>query len=177
MLIKSERRTNNNDSVSAIIAGIFFIMQFFFFMYGYNFLRFVVITWIGWFLFIPGFLLILLSRAGLRKNGILDNEGSWVNTTVFVDTDIYSVIRHPFSLGWLIMAIALAFVSQYWMSIYCMIIQIPLIVFDIICEEESNAKKFGSDYISYQVRVPMLNVFKGFSRNLLQKRTKKHMNS
>ncbi|MHA1964081.1 MAG: methyltransferase family protein [Candidatus Thorarchaeota archaeon] len=152
------------DHVAASIAGIFFLIQFIVFMYHYNFNGESFLRWIGWLLLIPGFLLLILSVSTLKKHGALEEGKSWVHTTLNVQQGVYGIVRHPFSIGWILIVIALALVSQYWVSILCMGVQMPLILLDIYSEEELNEKRFGSDYSAYQESVPMFNIFIGIVR-------------
>lgn len=171
MQTEEERKSNSMDQIAELIAGIFFIIQFLVFMYSYNFQGIELLRWFGWLLLIPGFLFITLSITSLKKHGFHEDGKSWVFTTVLVRQGVYGIVRHPFSLGWTMLAIALALVSQFWLSINCMIVQLPLIIFYSIHEEKKNIQRFGSDYLSYQQRVPMMNFFAGLKRNLMQKRT------
>ena len=165
MSTKEEQGIGIKDQAAAILAGIIFIVQFFVFALNFNFQGNSMVTLIGWLLFIPSFLLIILSRSSLKSNYEACADGS----TYLVQNDIYGQVRHPFSLGWCLLVIALAITSQFWFSTYLMILQIPLIVFDIICEEELNKQKFGPDYDRYQERVPMLNILVGIARTRSRK--------
>jgi protein-S-isoprenylcysteine O-methyltransferase Ste14 len=161
---ESENQYDFKDHVAASIAGIFFLIQFFIFMYYYNFNGESFLRWIGWLLLIPGFLLLTLSVSTLKKHGAPEEGKSWVHTTLNVQQGVYGIVRHPFSIGWILIVIALALVSQYWISILCMGVQMPLILLDIYREEELNEKRFGSDYLAYQESVPMFNIFIGIVR-------------
>ena len=119
------------DYIPTTLAGIFFALQFMIFMYNFNFNGVPIITWIGWLLLIPGFLLISLSRLS-PKNETSVNEGNgWKHTPAILKQSNYKLLRHPFLYGWLMLCVALAMISQYWLSIFCMGFQIPLIVFTV----------------------------------------------
>lgn len=156
--------------VALALGGFLFIIQFFLFMIYYDFQALEYVRFIGWLLFIPGFLLIMLSRSTLKEYGAPEEGKSWVFSTELVQRGVYSIIRHPFSIGWMIMAIDLALVSQYLLSILCVAIQLPLIAFIIVTEEKMNVGKFETEYINYQKNVPMINLFKGLIRYFLEKR-------
>ncbi|MHA3963153.1 MAG: methyltransferase family protein [Candidatus Thorarchaeota archaeon SMTZ1-45] len=172
MQTEEERKSTLKDEVASIEAGVFFIIQLYIFMYYYDFQGVELLRWIGWLLFIPGFLFITLATTALRKHGLPEEGKGWVFTTVLVQQGVYGIIRHPFALGWSILTVALALVSQFWLSIFCMIIQIPLIIFDIIHEEETNMQRFGPDYFSYQTHVPMMNFLAGLRLYLKKWRAK-----
>ena len=153
-----------------ILSGVLFVLQFFLFMFYYDFLGVVIIRWIGWILLILAFLLFTLSKSALKQHGAPEENKSWAFTTVLVQQGIYRVVRHPFSIGWIIMTIGLALVSQYWLSVLCMIMQLPLLVFGMVSEEEMNIGKFETEYINYQKSVPMANLFKGLVRYRIVRR-------
>ena len=49
-----------------------------------------------------GILLIILAMATLRRKGNLKESGDFTATTVVVKRGVYSVVRHPLYLGWLL---------------------------------------------------------------------------
>ncbi len=171
MTDESKSATSFKNQVAATAAGITFILQLYVFAYSYNFTGIEIVRWFGWLLLIPSFLLITLSITAFMKYGAIEEGKSWVYTTDFVQKGIYEIIRHPFSVGWTMFVIALAFISQHWLCIYFMGLQIPFITLVILSEEELNLEKFGSDYRTYQAKVPMVNPFTGIIRYLKNKRT------
>ena len=56
----------------------------------------------GWLIFTVGIVLIFLPMFVLRSKGKVKKEKDWIETTVLVDTGIYSVVRHPLYLVWLL---------------------------------------------------------------------------
>ena len=159
------RKQSTFSQLAPELCGILFMLQILVFMFYYDFSGVVILRWIGWILLIVAFLLFTLSKSALKQHGAPEENKSWVFTTVLVQQGIYGVVRHPFSMGWIIMTIGLAFVSQYWLSILCMIVQLPLIALGIVSEEKMNVEKFETEYIDYQKSVPMVNLFKGLFRN------------
>jgi protein-S-isoprenylcysteine O-methyltransferase Ste14 len=164
------RKQSTFSQLAPELCGILFMLQILVFMFYYDFSGVVILRWIGWILLIVAFLLFTLSKSALKQHGAPEENKSWVFTTVLVQQGIYGVVRHPFSMGWIIMTIGLAFVSQYWLSILFMIIQLPVIAFGIVSEEKMNVGKFETEYINYQKSVPMVNLFKGLVRYLLERR-------
>ena len=126
------------DYVPTAIAGVFFVIQFFMFMYDFNFLGVPTITLIGWLLLIPGFLFITLSKSALKDTASKEEGGEWMYTPVIFKLRDNRIFRHPFLVGWFLMSIALAMISQNWISIFCMGVQLPLIVFAIYNRTISN---------------------------------------
>ncbi len=159
MPTETKKESEKKDFTAIIIAGFFFLLQFVLFMYNYNFLGYELLIWTGWLLLIPGFILISLSMSRLKESNILEEA----STSTFCTKGVYEIVRHPLSLGWILLAVGFTFISQYWLSLYCLIIQLPLIVFDVICEEEFLEKKFDGEYRRYQDTVPMMNIFSGVS--------------
>lgn len=122
------------DYVPTTIAGIFFVIQFFIFMYNFNFEGVPILTWIGWLLLIPGFLLISLSRSSLKNQATMEEGKGWMYASVILKLRGDRLIRHPFLVGWFMISVALSMISQNWLSIFCMGIQLPLIIFTIYNE-------------------------------------------
>ncbi|MFW9807290.1 MAG: methyltransferase family protein, partial [Candidatus Thorarchaeota archaeon] len=110
------------------------------------------------------FLIITLSISALKKYGEPKKNKSWGESTVMVERGVYGVIRHPFSLGWIILTFSLAMITQNWLSTLCMSVQIPLILVDVIYDEHISLNKFGIDYTSYKDSVTMFNIPSGLIR-------------
>jgi protein-S-isoprenylcysteine O-methyltransferase Ste14 len=90
-------------------------------------------------------------------------------TKVIVDSGAYGIVRHPQTLGSIILMVASMLISQHWVAI---IIGIPISVWSYIYtlkEEKGLIVKFGDDYRSYIQRVPRMNFLLGTVR-LLQRR-------
>lgn len=109
-----ERGSTSKNQLARLIAGIVFLIQFFYFMYSYNFNGILLLTWLGWLLLIPGFLLV-----SLKKQILIKEENNRTH------------LRHSFSVGWILMSIALALISQYWLNTLFMAMQLPLVIFSV----------------------------------------------
>ena len=96
-----------------------------------------------------------LRYAGWKK------EKDWTETSVLVDTGIYSVIRHPLYLGWLLLYLAIIFWSQHWLTIIIGIIGMISIYLISRQEDQRLVEKFGDDYKDYMQKVPRMNFFSG----------------
>ena len=96
-------------------SGIIFLLQIMLFMYFFNFNGLPLFWVVGWTLLIPGFLLLGVSR--------INTEDSWIKKSVSRRTS------QPLPDGWLIVCIALAMISQHWLSYLCVLGQLPLIIF------------------------------------------------
>ena len=134
MSIEEENGPMYVDYVPTTLAGLFFAVQFMIFMYNFNFYGVPIFTWIGWLLLLPGFLLISLSKSPLKNETSIEEGIGWKYTPSILRRSSNRLLRHPFLLGWLMICIALAMISQNWLSIFCMGLQLPLIVFSIYYE-------------------------------------------
>jgi hypothetical protein len=130
-----ELKANSLDTIPTMVAGIFFMVQFYLFTIYFNFVGIPQLVWIGWLLLLPGFLLISLAKLAITKCGESDEE-AWISIQIS-SSRFDRVFRHPFLLGWLLIVIALAMITQYWLCIFCMGIQVPLILFTIYIRNDS----------------------------------------
>ena len=101
-----------------------------------------------------------------RKKGDVKKGKSYIHTTKLVDTGIYSVVRHPQYVTFIMWAIAGMFLFQHWIVILLGIPVIPLIYIDLIKADKKLIKKFGDDYKAYMKRVPRGNFLLGIIRLL-----------
>ena len=111
-------------------------------------------------------LLIMLAMATLKRRGDLQEGRDFTATTVLVKHGIYSVVRHPLYLGWLLMYPAAMLVSQHWVII--ILGAIGIVGMDQITRmaDEQLLEKFGADYETYKKEVPRLNIVLGIVRKL-----------
>lgn len=139
MTTEVENNSGKVDYVPTTIAGVFFVIQFSIFVYSFNFNGIPILTWIGWLLLIPGFLLISLSKSALKNQATIEERKDWLYVSVSLKLRGNTLIRHPLLVGWFMMSVALAMISQNWLGIFCMEIQLPLIVFTNYSEMIPNA--------------------------------------
>ncbi|MCK4827749.1 isoprenylcysteine carboxylmethyltransferase family protein [bacterium] len=113
-----------------------------------------------------GILFIMLAMATLRRKGDLQEGEDFTATTVVVKQGVYSVVRHPLYLGWLLTYPAAMLVSQHWLIfILCVIGIVSMDQITRIADEQL-VEKFGVDYEMYMQEVPSLNVILGIVRKL-----------
>ncbi len=152
---------NPSDNAIESTAGLSFLLQllllFYFDSYGLN----IIIFGIGWLMLIPSFLLLTLSLMALHTYGNIPDGKSLVDTTLIVTNGVYGIIRHPLYVGYMLMSISLALITQSWFSALCTLVIIPLVMIIIHREEKANSIKFLEQYSQYQKEVPLLNIFKG----------------
>jgi len=104
-----------------------------------------------------------------RKKGRVRKRRSYIHTTKLVDTGVYSIVRHPQFVTFILWAIAGMLLFQHWIIIILGIPIMPLIYIDLIRADKSSIKKFGDDYKAYMKKVPRANFLLGIIR-LLQRR-------
>jgi len=105
-----------------------------------------------------------------RKKGKVKDGESYIHTTQIVDTGIYSIVRHPQYVTFMLWAIAGMLLFQHWIVILLGAPIFPLIYIDLIKADEDAIKKFGDNYKSYMKRVPRMNFLAGITRVLRQKK-------
>jgi protein-S-isoprenylcysteine O-methyltransferase Ste14 len=104
-----------------------------------------------------------------RKEGKPGEGKGLMNATVLVDSGTYAIVRHPQTLGTILLMSTSILISQHWVAA---IVGLPLIVWaylEVVKEEKSLMVKFGDDYKRYMQKVPRINFVLGVIR-LLQRR-------
>ncbi len=99
-----------------------------------------------------------------RKKGGVKKGQSYIHTTELVDTGIYSVVRHPQYVTFIMFAIAGMLLFQHWIVILLGVPIIPLTYIDLIRADKDAIEKFGDDYEAYMKKVPRANFLLGIIR-------------
>ncbi len=118
----------------------------------------------GVFIFPP---FLLLARRGGCPSG-----KPYYHTTEVVDRGIYSIVRHPQYVGYILLTLGFAALAQHaitWSLAVCSAIGFCL---QSLSEEASNRSKLGEDYLEYMQRVPRFNFLAGLFR-LISARTRR----
>jgi len=105
-----------------------------------------------------------------RNKGRVVKGKSYINTTKLVDTGIYSIVRHPQYITFILFAIAGMFLYQHWIVIILGISIIPLTYIDLLNADKDGIKKFGDEYKQYMQRVPRANFLLGIIQYLRRKK-------
>ena len=167
--------TNKNyswfDAIPSSLASILFILQI---IGGIYLLSSIsqnkILAYIGVGLYIfSGFIFGMLPTFEFRKKGGVKKGKSYIQTTKLVDTGIYSIVRHPQYITFIMFAIAGMLLFQHWIIILLGIPIIPLIYIDLIEADKDAIKKFGNNYKQYMQKVPRANFVLGIIRYLQQK--------
>ncbi len=99
-----------------------------------------------------------------REEGGVRKGKSYIHTTQLVDTGIYSIVRHPQYVTFILWAIAGILLFQHWTIILLGIPILPLTYIDLIRADNDAIEKFGDDYKAYMKRVPRANFLLGIIR-------------
>ena len=99
-----------------------------------------------------------------RKKGRVRKGKSYIHTTQLVDTGIYSIVRHPQYVTFILWAIAGVLLFQHWIILLLGIPIIPLTYIDLIKADNDAIEKFGDDYKAYMKKVPRANFLLGIIR-------------
>lgn len=101
-----------------------------------------------------------------RRRGGVGKGRSYIHTTKLVDTGIYSIVRHPQYLTFMLWAVAGMLLFQHWIVVLLGIPVFPLVYIDLIKADEDAIEKFGDDYVAYMKKVPRANFLLGIVRRL-----------
>jgi protein-S-isoprenylcysteine O-methyltransferase Ste14 len=113
-----------------------------------------------------GVLLIVLAMGTLRRRGRLAGAKDFTATTQVVKRGVYSVVRHPLYLGWLLTYPGAMLVSQHWLIIVVGVVGMGSLVQITRMADRQLIAKFGSEYEGYMEEVPRLNIILGIVRKL-----------
>ena len=171
----SEESFSWKDHVPATFSSILFISQI---IVGAYLLSDVpqneVLAYIGVGLYVfSGMIFGALPVFVFRKKGGVRKGQSYIHTTKLVDTGIYSIVRHPQYVTFMMWAIAGVIIFQHWIVIFLGIPIFPLTYVDLVKADENAIKKFGDDYKSYMKKVPRANFLLGIVRRLKTRKNKK----
>jgi protein-S-isoprenylcysteine O-methyltransferase Ste14 len=99
-----------------------------------------------------------------RKKGEVRKRQSYIHTTRLVDTGIYSVVRHPQYVSFILFAIAGMLLFQHCIVILLGVTILPLTYIDLLRADKDAIKKFGEEYNAYMKKVPRANFLIGLAR-------------
>jgi len=143
---------------SQIITGIYLLS---------NVNQISILAYIGVGLYVfSGLIFGMLPVFEFRKMGMVKKGKSYIHTTKLVDTGIYSIVRHPQYITFMLWAVAGLFLFQHWIVIILGIPIIPLTYIDLLNADKDGIKKFGEAYKQYMKKVPRANFFIGIIRKI-----------
>jgi len=150
--------------ISQIIVGLFLLSEV-------SQIEILAYLGVGLYIF-SGLIFGMLPVFEFRKKGLVKKGKSYIHTTKLVDSGIYSVIRHPQYVTFILWAIAGMLLFQHWIVICLGIPVIPLMYVDLINADKDSIKKFGDEYKSYMKKVPRANFLLGIIKVLGRKKQK-----
>ena len=142
--------------ISQIIVGIYLLS-------GVSQIEILAYVGVGLYVF-SGLVFGWLPVIEFRKKGGVRREKSYIHTTQLVDTGIYSIVRHPQYVTFLLWAIAGMLLFQHWIVILLGIPIFPLTYIDLIKADKDAIGKLGDDYKAYMKKVPRANFLLGIVR-------------
>jgi protein-S-isoprenylcysteine O-methyltransferase Ste14 len=159
----SETKLSYKDYVPVTIVSVLFISQIVIGIYVLSEVtQIVLVAYTGVALYVlSGILFGLLPVFEFRKHGRVSQGKSYIHTTTLVETGIYSVVRHPQYITFILWAIAGMLVFQHWIVVLIGIPIIPLTYIDIIKADHDSIETFGDAYKHYMKRVPRVNFLRG----------------
>jgi len=125
---------------------------------------------LGWLTLVGGLLLASMGWQELKKEGGAPEGESPLRSTELVNTGIYSVVRHPQYLGFMMVVPALMLLSQHWLSVAMGVPGGLLFYMDVRKADGMLLEKFGEEYRRYMGDVPGLNLVVGIIRKLTRGR-------
>ena len=154
------------DFVIVTIVTILFISQIVFGIYLLSEVSQIeVLAYIGVGIYVfSGIIFGCLPIIEFRKKGQVKNGNSYIHTTQLVDSGIYSIVRHPQYVTFMLWAIAGILLFQHWIVILLGIPIFPLTYIDLIKADKDAIKQFGDNYKAYMKKVPRANFLLGIIR-------------
>ena len=148
--------------ISQIIVGIYLLSEV-------SQIEILAYLGVGLYVF-SGLIFGMLPVFEFRKKGGVTEGKSYIYTTKLVDTGIYSIVRHPQYITFILWGIAGMLLFQHWIVVCLGIPIIPLIYIDLINADKDGVKKFGEEYKEYMKKVPRANFLLGIFRLLPERK-------
>ena len=168
----SDRRFSWKDHVLATFSSVLFVSQIIVGIYllqDLSQIEMVAYAGVGLYFF-SGIVFGMLPVFEFRKKGEVRKGQSYIHTTKLVDTGIYSVVRHPQYVTFIMFAISGMLLFQHWIVILLGIPVIPFTYIDLLKADEQAIQKFGDGYKAYMKKVPRANFLLGIIRRSKKKK-------
>ena len=160
------------DAVPSTLATLLFISQIIVGIYLLSYISQIkIFAYLGVGLYIfSGLIFGMLPTFEFRKKGEVKKGKSYIHTTKLVTTGIYSIVRHPQYITFILFSIAGMLLFQHWIVILLGIPIIPLMYIDLLKADKQLIEKFGDDYKQYMKKVPRANFVLGIIRLLIYRK-------
>jgi len=142
--------------ISQIIVGVYLLSEV-------SQIEILAYFGVGLYVF-SGMIFGLLPVFEFRRKGGVGKGQSYTQTTKLVDTGIYSIVRHPQYVTFILFAIAGILLFQNLIVILLGVSIFPLTYIDLKKADKDAIKKFGDDYKAYMKKVPRANFLLGLLR-------------
>jgi protein-S-isoprenylcysteine O-methyltransferase Ste14 len=154
------------DFVPVALASILFISQIIIGIYLLSEVSQIeILAYVGVGLYVlSGLVFGWLPIIEFRRKGGVKRGKSYIHTTQIVDTGIYSIVRHPQYVTFILWAIAGMLLFQHWIVVLLGVPIFPLTYIDLIKADKDAIKTFGDDYKAYMKKVPRANFLLGIIR-------------
>jgi len=168
----SKKGFSRMDFVPVTLSSVLFISQIIVGIYLLSDVsQIAILAYVGAGLYVfSGIVFGVLPVIEFRKKGRVMKGKSYIHTTKLVDTGIYSIVRHPQFVTFILWAIAGMLLFQHWIIILLGIPIIPLTYIDLIRADKEAIEKFGDDYTAYMKKVPRANFLLGIIRRLQRRK-------
>ncbi len=107
---------------------------------------------------------LVLMRYGKPRRG-----QPYYCTTAVVDRGVYSIVRHPQYVGYVLLTLGFAALSQHTLTSILAVCSAGAFYVQSLKEETLFRKQLGRDYSAYMRRVPRFNFLAGFLRYLVSR--------
>jgi protein-S-isoprenylcysteine O-methyltransferase Ste14 len=106
----------------------------------------------------------------LQRHGGAGEGQHPMDTNVVVDRGLYSIVRHPQYLGYILLVLGFVCLFQNLTIVVLGALAIALFYGHTVREERYCIQKFGREYENYVQTVPRFNVILGIIRHLARRR-------
>ncbi len=160
------------DAIPSTLSTLLFISQIIVGIYLLSYIsqsKILAYFGVGLYIF-SGLIFGMLPTFEFRKKGEVKKGKSYIHTTKLVNTGIYSIVRHPQYVTFILFALSGMLLFQHWIVILLGIPIIPLMYIDLLRADKQLIEKFGNDYKKYMKKVPRANFVLGIIRLLFERK-------
>ena len=144
-----------------ILWALFTLIQLISLFLYFNVFGLTFLMVLGWGVMLFSFMLGQMGVSAMRKEGQHPNKKTFIRSKRFVQTEIFSLVRQPGHLSWLIFSCSLILLSQHWLVALAGIAAMRMMVFQSLKDDRDSRRFFGEKYEEYARQVPRLNLVLG----------------
>jgi protein-S-isoprenylcysteine O-methyltransferase Ste14 len=154
------------DLAPSCIYSSLIIVQLVLAYFHYNHLQLDTVANIGWLVLMVSGVFGWLPIITLKRRGGVPEKESYMHTTVLVDSGIYSIVRHPQYFAGVLISLAMALITQQWVSVILFIPVAAGFYWDSLRADRVLVEKFGGEYEAYMEKVSGMNPVKAILRKV-----------